>query len=74
MEGLRRILANTVDQRLLNDRCLPSFGITFYVLDKQGRHAGVSMYASENSRYAACTENGPELRPLEPLLEGTPRN
>ena len=74
MEGLRRIQGSTVDQRLLSDRGLPSFGITFYVLDKHGRHAGVSMYASENSRYAVCTENGPELRPLEPLLEGSPRN
>ena len=74
MEALRRIQANTVESRLLNRRGLPRFGVSFYILDKQGRHAGVSMYAGETSRYAVCTENGAELRPLEPLLDGSPRD
>jgi N4-(beta-N-acetylglucosaminyl)-L-asparaginase len=71
MDGLRRIQANTVEKRLLNNRGLPNFGISFYVLDRSGRHAGVSMYASIRSRYAVCTEKGASLMPLEPLLEGS---
>jgi N4-(beta-N-acetylglucosaminyl)-L-asparaginase len=71
MEGLRRIQANTVEKRLLNSRGLPNFGISFYVLDRSGRHAGVSMYASLRSRYAVCTDKGASLMPLEPLLEGS---
>ena len=74
MEALRRVQANTVESRLLNDRGLPAFGLSFYVLDAQGRHAGVSLYAGDASRYAVCTENGGELRPLEPLLDGSPRD
>ena len=31
------------------------------------------MYASETSRYAVCAENGAELLPLEPLLDGSAR-
>ena len=73
MEALRRVQGNTVESRLLNARGLPAFGLTFYVLDRQGRYAGVSLYASETSRYAVCTENGAELLPLEPLLDGSAR-
>ena len=74
MEALRRVQANTAESRLLNGRGLPAFGLTFYVLDAQGRHAGVSLYAGEASRYAVCTENGAELLPLEPLLDGSARD
>lgn len=72
LEGLRRIRANTIEKRLLNERGLPSFNIRFFVLDKKGESAGVSMYASGETNYAVCTENGAELRPLEPLLDGEP--
>ncbi len=71
MDGLRRVQANTVEKRLLNSRGLPNFGLSFYVLDRSGRHAGVSMYARLTSRYAVCTEKGASLMPLEPLLEGS---
>ena len=71
MEALRRVQSNTVESRLLNARGMPAFGLTFYILDRQGRYAGASMYASETSRYAVCTENGAELLPLEPLLDGS---
>ena len=71
MEGLKRIKASTVEKRLLNSRGEPAFGISFYILNAKGEHAGVSMYASERSRYAVCTENGPEHVPLEPLLGGS---
>ena len=71
LAGLRRIRQNTVERRLLNDRGLPNFGVNFYVLNAAGDYAGVSMYAGRNSRYAVCTENGAELVPLEPLLDGS---
>jgi N4-(beta-N-acetylglucosaminyl)-L-asparaginase len=72
MEALTRIRANTVEQRLLNDRGLPKFNVRFFVLNKRGEFAGVSMYAAGETEYAVCTENGAEARPLEPLLQGAP--
>jgi N4-(beta-N-acetylglucosaminyl)-L-asparaginase len=67
MEALRRIQKNTVEKRLLNARGLPNFGINFYIVNKKGEYAGVSMYAGN---YAVCTENGPQTIPTEPLLQG----
>jgi N4-(beta-N-acetylglucosaminyl)-L-asparaginase len=69
MEALRRIQKNTVEKRLLNARGLPNFGINFYVVNKKGEYAGVSMYAAT---YAVCTENGPQTLNCEPLLPGRP--
>ncbi|MBH16659.1 MAG: glycosylasparaginase [Acidobacteria bacterium] len=69
MAGLKRVQENTVESRLLNDEGNPSFGINFYIIDAKGEHAGVSLYESERSRYAVCTENGAELAPLEGLLQ-----
>jgi N4-(beta-N-acetylglucosaminyl)-L-asparaginase len=67
MEALRRIQKNTVEKRLLNSRGLPNFGINFYIVNKKGEYAGVSMYSAS---YAVCTENGPQTLKCEPLLEG----
>jgi N4-(beta-N-acetylglucosaminyl)-L-asparaginase len=72
MEALKRIRANTVEARLLNARGLPNFNIRFFVLDKKGQHAGVSMYASGEKTFALCTEKGAEAPVLEPLLPGNP--
>jgi N4-(beta-N-acetylglucosaminyl)-L-asparaginase len=72
MEALRRIRRNTVESRLLNDRGEPNFNVRFFVLDKQGRYAGVSMYHAGETRFAVCTENGAEAPDLEPLLAGAP--
>lgn len=71
MTALTRVKENTVEKRLLNGRGLPAFGLSFYVVNKAGEHAGVSMYASARSTYAVCDENGPQSLPLEPLLEGS---
>ncbi len=65
--ALRRVQKNTVEQRLLNKRGLPNFGLNFYALNAKGEFAGVSMYAST---FAICTENGAETRNTEPLLPG----
>lgn len=71
MAGLERIRQNTVEKRLLNDRGEPNFNVRFFALNKKGEWAGASMYATSESVFAACTENGSEAVPLEPLLEGT---
>ena len=72
LEALRRIKANTIEKRLLNARGEPNFNVNFYIIDKQGRHAGVAMYApNERSQFAVCDEKGARLERLEPLLQGT---
>jgi len=72
MAALRRIQANTVEERLLNARGLPNFDVRFFLLDKAGEFAGVALYGAQESRFAVCTENGSEERSLEGLLEGSP--
>ncbi len=67
MEALRRIKANTIEKRLLNKAGNPAFNLSFYALNKLGEFAGVSMYLT---KFAVCTENGPETRNCEPLLQG----
>ena len=72
MEALRRIRDNTIEPRLLNDRGTPNFNVNFYIIDRMGRYAGVAIYAaSDQSRYAVCTETGAEHPMLEALLEGS---
>jgi N4-(beta-N-acetylglucosaminyl)-L-asparaginase len=72
MEALKRIRSNTVEQRLRNSKGEPNFNIRFFVLDKKGEWAGVSMYAWQETKYALCTERGAEAPALEPLLPGRP--
>ncbi len=72
MAGLQRIRQNTVEERLLNSRGEPNFNIRFFVLNAKGEYAGVAMYASGETEYAVCDENGAEARPLENLLDGAP--
>ena len=75
MEALKRIKANTVEKRLFAADGRPNFGVSFYVLDRQGRHAGVSLYTTSRGKpiqYAVCTEKGPETLPVEGLLGDSP--
>ncbi len=74
MEALKRIRANTIEARLLNSKGNPNFNIRFFVLDKQGRHAGVAMYHAGETKFALCDENGVTSPDLEPLLPGTPND
>ena len=67
LEALKRVQQNTVEKRLLNARGLPAFGLNFYILNRKGEYAGVSMY---EATYAVCTEKGPETTATTPLLEG----
>ena len=73
LAACRRVVANTVEKRLLNSRGKPKFDLNFYVLNAKGEFAGVSLYEKVGSapvKYAACDENGPRLVPIEPLFEG----
>jgi len=75
IEALRRVKANTVEKRLLDARGNPSFQLVFYVVNKKGEYAGVSMYADErkrSERFAVCTEKGPELLACDSLLGEAP--
>jgi len=71
MTALRRIWENT-ENRLLNENREPAFNVNFYVLGKNGRHAGVAFYATNqngNTRnYAVCDENGGRHEPIEGLI------
>jgi N4-(beta-N-acetylglucosaminyl)-L-asparaginase len=70
LDALRRIARNTLEKRLLAAPGQPSFDVKFYVLNRRGEHAGVSMYPGQ---YAVCTENGPETRPTESLFPDRPK-
>jgi N4-(beta-N-acetylglucosaminyl)-L-asparaginase len=72
MEALKRVKANTVEKRLLTDKGLPNFYLTFYAVDRQGRFAGADLYSTSRGgkprQFAVHTENGPQILPVESLL------
>lgn len=65
MTALKRVAMQTVEKRLLNDKGQPNFGLNFYVLDKKGRFAGVSM---QPSNFSVCDENGARTIRTEALF------
>ena len=67
MAALKRIKANTVEKRLVNNSGNPNFSVNFYILNAKGQYAGVAMYGS---RYAICTDDGPKTLPVDALLSG----
>lgn len=86
MDALRRVRANTVEKRLRKDNGDPNFNINYYILNAQGVHAGVAMYAEDEeergyagqtdtqmAQYSYCDENGPRTVQVEGLLTGTPQ-
>ncbi len=70
MDVLKRIKANTIEKRLLNEHGDPNFDLNFYILSAGGEHAGVAMFAGNDVKYAVCTENGPQLVACEGMLQG----
>lgn len=73
MTALARVTEATVERRLLNAAGKPDFNLKFYIVDKAGNHAGVSMWFDEHQRYAVCTEAGAEVLPCESLHGEPPR-
>jgi N4-(beta-N-acetylglucosaminyl)-L-asparaginase len=74
LEALKRIKANTIEKRLLNNRGEPGFNINFYICNARGEYAGVAMYSQSNSpsRFAVCDEKGPRLEDSVALLTSGP--
>jgi N4-(beta-N-acetylglucosaminyl)-L-asparaginase len=76
MAALKRVVANTVEKRLLNARGQPNFGLSFYVANARGECAGVSLYElsekGKPTRYAVCTEDGPATPRSEAMFAGQP--
>src|SRR6266478_2490964 len=72
MEALKRIKANTVEKRLLNNKGTPNFYVNFYILNAKGEYAGVTMYQGSEAKFAICNENGPQTLSCEGLLAGKP--
>ncbi len=62
LEICRRVASHTKRADLLDDQGRPNFGLKFYLLDKTGRHAGVSLWGptkfaitdAEGTRLEAC--------------------
>ncbi len=71
MAALQRIWDNT-ESRLLNDNGEPAFNVNFYVLGKDGRHAGVAFYGTNSDgsqrHYAVCDANGGRHEPIDGLI------
>jgi N4-(beta-N-acetylglucosaminyl)-L-asparaginase len=65
MVALKRIAANTIEKRLLNDRARPNFNVNFYIVNTKGDYAGVALHPAQ---YAVCTESGPRTLNVEPLF------
>lgn len=55
LRTLERVVAMT-ERRLLDERGRPKFDLQFYVVHKDGRYAGASMY--EGADFAVCDERG----------------
>jgi N4-(beta-N-acetylglucosaminyl)-L-asparaginase len=76
MEALKRIRDNTVEKRLLTPDGKPNFYVSFYILDRSGRYAGVDLYSTSEGkprRFAVHTEAGPQLLQSESLLGEGPK-
>ncbi len=66
LEVLKRIAKHT-EPRLRNDAGRPDFGLKLYLLAKDGRHAGVSLWGPAD--YAVTDETGTRLEPCQSLYE-----
>jgi N4-(beta-N-acetylglucosaminyl)-L-asparaginase len=64
MEVLRRV-AKTTEPRLRNEAGQPDFNLKFYLLAKDGRHAGVSMWGP--SKFAVTDKQGTRLEDCKSL-------
>lgn len=59
LEICRRVAGHTRRPDLLDEQGRPNFGLKFYLLDKRGRHAGVSMWGP--SDFAVTDAKGTRL-------------
>jgi len=66
IEILKRVKAHT-ENRLLDEKGRPEFGLKFYLLSKDGSHTGVSMWGP--AKFAVTDENGTRLEDCATLFE-----
>ena len=59
LEVLKRIVAHTREKRLLDKKGRPDFGLKFYLLNKKGDYAGVSMWGP--AQFAVTDRKGSRL-------------
>lgn len=59
LEVLKRVAAHTKDKRLLDAKGRPNFGLKFYLLNKKGEYAGVSMWGP--TKFAVTDKKGTRL-------------
>ena len=59
LEILRRVGAHTREKRLLQEDGKPNFSLKFYLMARDGRHAGVTMWGP--SQFAVTDEKGTRL-------------
>ncbi len=59
MEVLKRVAAKTSAKRLLDEQGRPNFGLRFYLMDRNGRHAGVSLWGP--AEFAITDKQGTRL-------------
>jgi N4-(beta-N-acetylglucosaminyl)-L-asparaginase len=75
MAALKRVVANTIEKRLLTPAGKPNFNVSYYALNAKGEHACVSLYEKSGTapvKYALCDEHGPKTLQAEGLLAGAP--
>jgi len=66
LEILRRVVKHA-PKRLLDNEGVPKFGLNFYLMTHDGKHAGVSMKSGQ--RYAVADEEGSRLEDCVPLFD-----
>ena len=77
MAALKRLVANTVEKRLLNNRGRPNFSVIYYAVNARGDYAATSLYALSGKRpvkFAVCTDDHPRTETVEGLFEGSPED
>jgi N4-(beta-N-acetylglucosaminyl)-L-asparaginase len=75
MAALKRVVANTIEKRLLNSRGQPNFNVIYYMVNTAGDFAATSLYESSGKqpvRYAVCTDDHPRFERAEAMFQGTP--
>ncbi|MEZ6067244.1 MAG: hypothetical protein R3B90_16425 [Planctomycetaceae bacterium] len=64
---MRRVVAQTTEPRLLRPDGRPDFGLKYYILAKDGRRAGVSLWGP--AKYAVSDADGTRLEECKFLFE-----
>jgi N4-(beta-N-acetylglucosaminyl)-L-asparaginase len=67
LEICRRVVQHTKRPDLLDDQGRPKFDLKFYLLDKSGQHAGVSLYGP--AKFAISDADGTRLEACDFLYE-----